>query len=368
MLEARGLAVERGGLAVLDVPSFRLEEGEVVSLIGPNGCGKSTLLLSLMCLLRRKAGQVLWRGAEIATGRDAIACRRRMAMILQEPLLFHETVYENVASGLRIRGLPRREERGRVMASLERFGLAPLARRPAPELSGGEARRVSLARALAVEPEVLLLDEPFTNLDLPTRQSITGDLEQSIREARIAAILVTHDQSEALRLSDRVVVMDRGAIVQSDVPAVVMNEPVNEFVASCVGMETIVEGVVARRAGGEIVMAVAGHEIDAIGEASPGDRVYCCIRPEHVTIDIADPAGTSSARNVLPARIAGVSSVGPFLKVKLDCGFPLVATVTAGSITKLGLGKGREVFASFKATAVHVIRKSAPGRSGVSTG
>ncbi len=363
ILEVRGLEVERGGVRVLEVPSFRLEEGEFVSLIGPNGCGKSTLLLSLMSLLRRKAGQVLWRGAPIATDRDAIACRRRMAMVLQEPLLFHEIVYENVASGLRIRGLPRREERRRVMASLERFSLVPLARRPALELSGGEARRVSLARALAVEPEVVLLDEPFTNLDLPTRQSITDDLERTIREARIAAILVTHDQSEALRLSDRIVVMHGGAIVQSDAPAVVMNEPVNEFVAGCVGMETIVEGVVARRTGAEIVMAVAGHEIDAFGDASLGDRVYCCIRPEHVTIEIADPAGKSSARNVLPARIASVSSAGPFLKVKLDCGFPLVATVTTGSFTTLGLARGREVFASFKATAVHVIRRSESGHS-----
>jgi len=362
ILEVRGLQVERGGAGVLDVPSFRLEEGEFVSLIGPNGSGKSTLLLSLMCLLRRKAGRVLWRGAEIATDRDAIACRRRMALVLQEPLPFRETVYDNVAFGLRIRGIPRREERRRVMASLERFGLAPLARRPALELSGGETRRVSLARALAVEPEVVLLDEPFSNLDLPTRQAVAGDLEGTIREARMAAILVTHDQSEALRLSDRIAVMQGGAIVQSATPAAVMNEPVNEFVASCVGMETIVEGVVARRLGGEIVMAVAGHEIDAIGEASPGDRVYCCIRPEHVTIDIADPAGKSSARNVLPARIAGVSPAGPYLKVRLDCGFPLVATVTPTSLATLGLEKGRQVFASFKATAVHVVRRGAPGR------
>jgi len=358
ILEARGLVVERGGVKVLGIPAFRLEEGEFVSLIGPNGSGKSTLLLTLMCLLPRAAGQVLWRGAPVATGGDAVAHRRRMAMVFQEPLLFRATVYENVASGLRIRKVPRAEERRRVGASLEQFGLAAMAGRSAGMLSGGEMRRVSLARALVVEPEVVLLDEPFANLDLPTRQGITDDLERVLHETGAAAVLVTHDQSEALRLSDRIVVMQRGEVVQSDAPAAVMNEPANEFVASCMGMETVVEGTVARQVGGEIVMAVAGREISAIGTALPGQPVYCCIRPEHVTIDTTNPAGSSSARNVYPARIDGVSSMGPYLKVKLDCGFPLVATVTGESFATLGLERGREVFASFKATAVHVIGRA----------
>jgi tungstate transport system ATP-binding protein len=279
-------------------------------------------------------------------------------MVLQEPLLFEGTVYQNVAAGLRIRGLPRREERRRVQASLERFGLGGLERRSARALSVGESRRVSIARALAVEPEAVFLDEPFANLDPPTRQAITDDLERALRESGAAAILVTHDQAEALRLSARIVVLQRGVVVQSGTPAAVMNEPANEFVASCMGMETIVEGVVSRSADGELVMAVAGKEISAIGSAAPGAAVYCCIRPEHVTIDLSSPAGSSSARNVFPARIAGVASVGPYLKVRLDCGFPLVATVTAESLTTLGLNRGRDVFASFKATAVHVIRRA----------
>jgi tungstate transport system ATP-binding protein len=358
LLEARDLRVERGGVGVLDIPSFRLEEGEAISLIGPNGCGKSTLLLSLMCLLPRAAGQILWRGAEVTGARAGVALRRRMAMVLQEPLLFQATVYENVAAGLRLRGLPRREERRRVMGYLERFGLGPLEARSARTLSGGESRRVSIARALAVEPEVVFLDEPFANLDPPTRQGITEDLERTIGETGAAAVLVTHDQAEALRFSERIVVMQRGAVVQSGAPAVVMNEPVNEFVASCMGMETIVEGVVVRQADGEVVMAVAGKEISSIGAGAPGGHVYCCIRPEQVTIDLESPAGSSSARNVLPATITSVISAGPYLKVKLDCGFPLVATVTAESIATLGLSRGRSVFASFKATAVHVIRRT----------
>ena len=357
VVEVEGLRVERGGARVLDVPSLRLREGELVALIGPNGCGKTTLLLSLMSLLPRAAGRVLWRGEEVASRRAAVACRRRMAMILQEPLLFDATVRDNVASGLRIRGVDARETRRRVGRYLERFRLADLADRSARKLSGGEARRVSLARALVVEPEVVLLDEPFANLDLPTRTSITDDLERTLRDSRAAAVLVTHDQSEALRLSDRVVVMQAGSIVQSGPPSVVMNEPANEFVASCVGMETILEGVVRRRDGWDIAVAVGGREIDAVGQGEPGAAVYCCIRPESVLIELRDPSRTSSARNVFPARIAGVASAGPYLKVKLDCGFPLVAHVTAESMTALGLAAGKEVFASVKATAIHVIRR-----------
>jgi tungstate transport system ATP-binding protein len=357
IVELRGLKVQRGGVQVLDVPAFRVAEGELVALLGPNGSGKTTLLLSMMGLLPRAAGQLLWRGAEVATEREAFAVRRRMAMILQEPLLFDDTVEGNVASGLRLRGLPRAEVRERVAACLARLDLAALAGRSARALSGGEARRVSLARALVLDPEVVLLDEPFANLDARTREAITDGLERTLRDTRTAAVLVTHDPTEALRLSDRIAVMNQGAIVQSGPPARVVNEPASELVASCVGMETILEGVVVRSADGELVASVARRELHALGDASPGDAVYFCIRPENVLVESADPSGSSSARNVFPARVTTISPVGPYLKVKLDCGFPLVASMTGESFATLRLARGREVFASVKATAIHVIRK-----------
>jgi tungstate transport system ATP-binding protein len=363
ILELRDLEVERGGRQVLDIPSFRLHDGEFVAVIGPNGSGKSTLLLSMMGLLRRAGGEVLYRGEDVLSD-GRIERRRKMSMVLQEPLLFDATVHENVAAGLRMRGLARDEIRRRVTTYLERFHLADMAQRSARKLSGGEARRVSLARALAVEPEVVFLDEPFASLDVPTRQAITADLETTMRESRLAAVLVTHDRSEALRLSDRIVVMNAGRIVQSDAPSVVMNNPVNEFVASCVGMETILSGEVRRSDRWEIVVAVAGKEIDAVGEGSPGEEVYCCVRPENVVIEVVNPAATSSARNVFPARITRVASVGPYLEIRLDCGFPLVAHVTAESFATLDLEEGKDVFASFKATAIHVIPKRAGAAAG----
>ena len=358
LVELRDVKVRRDRVEVLEVPSLRLHEREFVSLIGPNGSGKSTLLLSIMGLLERAAGDVLYRARPVGPGRAMIEYRRKLALVLQDPCLFDVTVYENVASALRIRGLGRAEVRRRTTSYLERFRLAGMAERSARKLSGGEARRVSLARALVAEPEVLLLDEPFTSLDPSIRQSIVDDLERTIQETGTAAILVTHDQSEALRLSDRIVVMDEGRLVQSDAPSVVMNHPVNPFVASWFGMETILDGVIRRSAGCEIVVSVNGEEIDAIGDGSAGDHVYCCVRPESVVLQVVNPSSTTSARNVFPARIVSVASAGPFLKVKLDCGFSLVAHLTHESFAALKLAQRMDVFASFKATAIHVIRKT----------
>lgn len=356
LLELRDLKVERGGVPVLDVPSFRVHEEEFVSLIGPNGSGKSTLLLSIMCLLPRSSGRIVFKGKEIGSDRDALEFRRKIAMVLQDPLLFDTTVYENVASGLRLRGVERAERRRRVMTYLERFNLAHMADRSARKLSGGEARRVSLARASVIEPDLLFLDEPFANLDPPTRHSIAEDLEKTIRDTGMAAVFVTHDQADALRLSDRIAVMSGGCIVQADAPAAVMQSPANEFVANWVGMETILDGVIRRNAGKTLRIDVAGREIDAVGQGVQGGRVFCCVRPEHVRIDLRD-SGSSSERNVFPGRIVSVASMGPFVKISLDCGFPLVSYVTPESFAALGLDGKKEVFASFKATSVHLIHR-----------
>jgi tungstate transport system ATP-binding protein len=360
VLELRDVRVERGGRTVLDVPAFRLERGELVALIGPNGSGKTTLLHALMGLVPRAAGRVLLQGEELEAGGQLVERRRRMALILQDALLFDTTVEQNVAESLRLRGVRGAELRRRVALALERFRVGGLATRHARALSGGEARRVSLARALVADPEVVLLDEPFASLDAPTRQAITDDVERTVREAGMAAILVTHDAAEALRLADRIVVLHQGRIVQSDTPSVVLNQPVNEFVASCVGMETILEGEVRRRSGWELEVAVGDALVEAVGAAEVGDPVHLCIRPENVVLEPLAPARPTSARNVYPARIAGVASIGPYLKLRLDCGFPLVTHVTAESWALLGLGPGKMVQAVFKATAVHVIRRARP--------
>lgn len=231
ILKAEGLKIRRGGVPVIDLPFFSLAAEEKVAVIGPNGAGKSSLLLALACLIGRSGGRIFFQGDEV-TARDETAYRRRIAMVFQEPLLFDTTVLDNVAEGLRIRGKGRSLARQAAMESLELFKVGHLAGRSAHKLSGGEAQRVSLARAFAVKPELLLMDEPFSSLDLPTRIVLAEDLGRILHESGTAALIATHDRIEALRVVDRLVVLEKGTIIQQGSPAEVMAAPINAFVAA----------------------------------------------------------------------------------------------------------------------------------------
>jgi tungstate transport system ATP-binding protein len=208
----RGVIVRRGGQAILDVPALAVRPCEVLAVVGPNGAGKSTLLQVMALLLAPDAGEVCFHGALVDARRDPVPVRRRMAVVFQEPLLFDTSVFENVASGLRLRGVARAAIREGVVAWLERLGIAHLAGRAARTLSAGEARRASLARALVLEPELLLLDEPFGALDYPTRQALLGELPPLVAAARTTTVLVTHDPTEARALATRAIALHAGRI------------------------------------------------------------------------------------------------------------------------------------------------------------
>jgi tungstate transport system ATP-binding protein len=357
ILEAQGLHVVRAGAHLLDIPSLTLHEGEILSLIGPNGAGKTTLLQTLAYLLRAFQGEIYLKGRKVGSYLSVFEYRRKLAMVFQEPLLFDTTVFNNVASGLRIRGIGKKKMYWLITDNLDRFGIAHLSDRSARTLSGGEAQRTSLARAFAIEPEILLLDEPFASLDPPSRESLVEDLQRVLRETRTTTVLATHDRMEALRLSDRIAVMTGGKILQMGSPDEVMNRPVDEFVASFVGVETILSGKVVIKNGGSFFVSVSGHEIEAVGDVHAGEEVALCIRPENVTLTIHPLKETTSARNVFPGKIVGITPMGLFHKVQLDCGFPLVAYVTHHSLENLMLAEGKVVNASFKATAIHVVRR-----------
>ena len=177
ILEAKNLRVRRGGVSVLDISYLGVPEGKVLCLIGPNGAGKSSLLLALSCLLKSSQGEIIFRGKRVGLNYTLFDYRRKLAMVFQEPLLFDTTVFENVAAGLKIRSFKHDEVKRVVEEYLERFGIGHLASRSARKLSGGEAQRTSLARAFAIRPEIIFLDEPFSSLDPPTRESLMGDLE-----------------------------------------------------------------------------------------------------------------------------------------------------------------------------------------------
>jgi tungstate transport system ATP-binding protein len=182
-------------------------------------------------------------------------------------------------------------------------------------------------------------------------------LEGILRQTRTTTLFATHDRQEALRLSDRIAVMNDGKILQIGSPENVMNHPVDEFVASFVGVETILTGYVIKEDGGTFAASVSGKEIEAVGQVRLGEEVILCVRPENVVLSPPHSKELTSARNLFPAKIEKIVSLGLYQKVQLDCGFPLIAYVTHHSMENLSLAEGKVVMAFFKATAIHVIRR-----------
>ena len=355
VLELAGIRVAHGAQTILDVPHLAVRPGEVLAVIGPNGAGKSTLLRVMGLLQTPAAGDVKFQG-ETVTAAQGLSVRRRMASVFQDPLLADATVLANVSMGLRFRGTPGRHIEAQAAHWLERLGIAGLGERPSRTLSGGEAQRVALARALVLEPELLLLDEPFSALDQPTREVLIGDLGHILREAHVSTVLVTHDRAEAMTLGDRVGVLMGGRLVQLEDTAQLFRAPASEEIARFVGIETILDCRVVRREAGMTVLNAGGQAIVVAEPAEPGELVRLCLRPEDVTLSVAPLETASSARNHLYGRVLRVSASGPYVRVIVDCGFPLVALVTQRSVDELGLFDGAVVIAHFKATAAHLLR------------
>lgn len=369
ILAVSDLLVRRDGVPILDLAQLEVRAGEVLALIGPNGAGKSTLLLTLALLLPPSRGQIFFRGQAVTRAAE-LETRRQMALVLQDPLLLHGTVASNIAAGLRFRGLPKGEVTRRVNLWAERMGIAHLKDRPSRRLSGGEAQRTSLARALAIQPDVLLLDEPFSALDAPTRASLLQDLHALLQQTGVTTVFVTHDLDEALLLGDRVAVLIGGRLRQVGAPESVFTAPSDPEVARFVGVETVIAGRVASVSEGIAALQVDGWHLEGVGEFPVGAEVLLCLRPEDVTIarlDSANPEGQgglrrTSARNRLEGRIVNISPQGPLLRVVVECpvsqcerSIRLVALVTRISGRELGLAEGQAVAASFKASAAHLI-------------
>jgi tungstate transport system ATP-binding protein len=234
LLHLSNLRVCREGQTVLDIEALSVERGEVLAIVGPNGAGKSTLFLVLARLLRTDKGQVLFDGQPTDSLHD-LEYRRQIALVLQESLLMDMSVYENTALGLKFRRKSKAEIVERVNHWLERLGIAHLSERPARKLSGGEAQRVSLARAFVLQPTLLLLDEPFTSLDAPTRVHLLEDLKSVLTETKMTTIFITHDLQEALKLATRMAVILDGRIEQCGIPQNVFDQPVNDRVARFLG-------------------------------------------------------------------------------------------------------------------------------------
>jgi tungstate transport system ATP-binding protein len=350
VLEARDLVAYRGDRPVARAARIELAEGEHLALLGPNGAGKSSLVLGLATLVRTK-GELRYRGAPV---RDAAAYRRRIAVVFQRPLLLDRSVRDNAALGLALRGVGKRERDARADNELARLGVGQLAERSALGLSGGEAQRVSIARALAIDPEILFLDEPFSALDAPTRETLIADLARVLRERGVTTVMVTHDRDEALSLADRIGVVMHGELRQLGAAETVFSMPGDPEIAAFVGIENVLPARVEQATDELTFLRIADQHVEITEPPPAGDDFpLLCIRPDDIVI--AREAAGSSARNHLRARIVRIEPIGRRTRLVLDCGFPLVAHITRQSARDLALAPGDQVVASFKATVPHLL-------------
>ncbi len=370
-IEASGLVKKYGERMVVSVDEFRVEESEVLAILGPNGAGKTTLFRLLALLERPDAGSISHFGKKVDV-RD-LAARRRTAAVFQRPLLFQGSVVDNVGFGLRFRHLPRKEVKRKVEETLDFMGVSALAAADMRTLSGGELQRVALARALVLEPEILFLDEPTSNLDVHVRRRFREDLRRVVNTLSATVIIITHEHNEALALAQRVCVINDGKIVQVGTPSEVFTAPQNAFVADFTGAETIWRGEVVGCAQGLChVRTGAGIHAEIVSDADVGMEVAFAIRPEDVALSLPGPDSAvrpaSSVRNHWPGVVENVTRVGPLARVvvRVDAGpgvAPLfggegevISLITRASAEELALAPGVPVVASAKAAALHVLR------------
>ncbi len=324
--------------------TFDVNRGEHFIILGPSGAGKTVLLEIIAGIIEPDSGRVYLNGSDVT---DLPPEKRGLAYVPQNYALFpNMSVYDNIAFGLKVRKVPKGEIERKVRKVSEVLGIEHLLHRKPRTLSGGEQQRVALARALVVEPPLILLDEPFANLDVQTRSKLLAEMKRWRRELGFTALHVTHSFEEAVSLGDRVGVMLGGRLVQVGPVREVFSRPANEEVARFLGFENIIEGTAVRRK-----LRANGLEIELPVEAE--GRVRAGIRPEDIILSMKPLR--SSARNEFKAVVESVEELGPVVRVHLNAGgIHLRAFITRSSMLEMGISAGKEVWVGFKASALHV--------------
>jgi putative spermidine/putrescine transport system ATP-binding protein len=329
-VELRGIRKSFGPVAVLEELDLTIGQGEFISLLGPSGCGKTTTLNILAGFLTPDTGDVLLGGQSVT---HLPPHRRNLGMVFQRYTLFpHMSVYNNVAFGLRLRKVQEAEIARRVRAMLELVRLPDVGERFPGQLSGGQQQRIALARALVVEPTVLLLDEPLSNLDAKLRREMQIEIRRIHEELGLTTVYVTHDQEESLVLSDRVAVMHEGGIAQLDAPRAIYDQPRTRFVAEFIGETNLLTGRVVEHFEDKLtVQTSAGFRLVVHGDGGPrkpaaGAEVEIVVREERVGLT-RQPSGYNS----IPVRVARVIFRGAMHRYFLEAGdAELRASVPAG--------------------------------------
>jgi putative spermidine/putrescine transport system ATP-binding protein len=314
-LELINLSKAFGSSLAVDDASFSLGNGEMLAVLGPSGCGKTTTLRMVAGFIAPTAGAIRLKGRDI-TGLPPN--HRNMGMVFQSYALFpHMTVFDNIAFGLRAHKLAKEEIGPRVGKYLDLVGLSALDQRYPKQLSGGQQQRVALARVLALHPQLLLFDEPLSNLDAKLRVQMRGEIRRLQRESGIAAMFVTHDQEEAMVIADRIVVMNQGKVEQIGTPAEIYDEPKTRFVADFIGTTNLLPGHVS----GGVFLSQSGLTFpsEAPNGFSASDDVVLLIRPEKIIV------GSSGGQGALTGKVTRTTNLGSIYETEVQ--FPSGDTV-----------------------------------------
>jgi len=361
-IELKGLNKSFVGKPAVREFGLTMEKGEFVSLLGPSGCGKSTTLRMVAGFEEPDSGEV-WLGGENVL--NSPPHRRGMGFVFQSYALFpHLTAWNNVAFGLRIAGRPAVEIRRRVVEMLELVDLREAGNQYPRQLSGGQQQRVALARALAIEPRVLLLDEPLSALDAVVRVTLREEIRRIQTTLGITTLYVTHDQEEALAISDRVVVMREGWVEQVGTPEAVYAEPATRFVATFIGKMNQLPGLVEDAEQGRVLWG--SHRLavppDATAGLAAGQGVLVLVRPEAITVTPATPGGPAepAGENRVPASIEILTFLGSVTRLSLEVGGRrLLADVTTGDRDRFR--RGEPVQLAFPVAACRVLAEQPGG-------
>jgi molybdopterin-binding protein len=316
---------------VLGIDNLDFQEGRIYAIVGPNGSGKTTLLNILNLLEKPDEGQIFFYDQEITnkSNSDTLEIRRRMTLVNQDPFLFHSTVYDNIAYGLKIRSIPSKVQKSRIRSALNIVGLSGFKDRKANQLSGGEAQRVVIARALVIEPEVLFLDEPTASIDQKHIDVVERIIKKIKKEIKTTVIFATHDLSQAYRLADEVISLLDGKIIKQ-VPE------------NLLWGEIIEEGGLKRfKTMGDIKFAIVSEKVGL---------AYISIDPRDIILSYEQ--FQSSARNSFLGKITKIIEQNYLVKLEIDIGIPLVVIITGESFFKMNLNLGNKVYLTFKASAV----------------
>jgi|SoiMethySBSTD1v2_1073268.scaffolds.fasta_scaffold12048_10 ABC-type Fe3+/spermidine/putrescine transport system ATPase subunit len=325
----QGIVKRYGDVLAARIDELDVSEGEIVALLGPSGCGKTTTLRIVAGLVAQDEGKLHFGDRDVTRVPPE---RRNAAMVFQNYALFpHMTVYQNIAFGLEVRKFSKTDIAKKVATVLDLVKLPGMGERLPKQLSGGQQQRIAIARALATEPDVLLFDEPLSNLDAKLREYMRVELRNLLVSLKTTTLYVTHDQTEAMVISDRVVVMDRGSIIQVDTPTNVYLRPANRFVAEFVGSGSFIPGQVKSIAGvGEeaVVMTDDGLEIagSACAPLRVGEKALLCVRPEAVELHRVTAASRSADTGVHAGKIETVADVGELVDYEVRVGRWLVRT------------------------------------------